>query len=156
MATYISQGMIDGLTDGMADLSLAIAGKATDADLTAAMDAMSDTVAQIMADALAVETGVDPTNGEWAKFSDGTLICRKSITLGATSTLAAPINATPAVSWTFPVPFVGVIPSISVSGSGHFYGTPSVTLTAGSVRAFFVSATTSSVTAHATAIGRWK
>lgn len=151
MVSKIDLSAVNGLEAQIEALNTAMAGVVDDAE-----DAIAAAIAGLPA-GYTVETGTDATNGEWEKHPSGLLICRKNISLGASSTLGAPINASAAVAWTFPVPFVGMLPTVYASGSAHWYGTTSVSLTAASVRYFFVTSTSAGpVPAYATAIGRWK
>ena len=59
-------------------------------------------------------------NGSWIKYSDGSMVCRTTLKATATfNTVYQGIYKSENLTWTFPKPFVGVIPTASLSTSDN-------------------------------------
>ena len=96
-------------------------------------------------------------NGEYVKFADGTMICTRMLT-GTTTTSSGSIFVSSSYStWTFPVAFVGLFPSVlgTVNGGGRWVLTQSLSLTSVGVAQASPISSATSLGAYLTAVGRW-
>lgn len=109
-----------------------------------------------------IESGSN-ANGSYIKYPDGTLVCRKQLTLNYAN--ASDMTR----EWTYPIPFVGDIPVVNVTGTPNWNPivrtySPVVRVYGVALSVTWVAANNSNATnvsgdileVHATAIGRWK
>jgi hypothetical protein len=102
-----------------------------------------------------VVTAGTGTNGDWTKFKDGTLICRKSVSVTTTAALTLA-----GVAWTFPIQFIAA-PKVTTAISSYTTsqllacGTNGTTATGTSV---YMSSGTAgfAATIDCVAVGRWR
>jgi len=115
-----------------------------------------------------VESGSN-TNGSYTKFADGTMICTHKISSGVGNTASGAIYISPATTWTFPVAFVGGLPTVNIMVSKMLVsGTNPISVSRAassnyaltSISAIFVwydsLSTTCQSELSAIAIGKWK
>ena len=108
-----------------------------------------------------VEEGSN-ANGNWVKFASGTMICQVSA-VGSMDVNTATGNlfrASSTVTWTFPVAFVGTVPTVSVSMDGtasvRWTQAQGTTLTTSELNMFGATSSATTIAVSAQAIGRWK
>ena len=108
-----------------------------------------------------IETGTTPPNGEWTKFPDGTLICKKGVNIPNTSKASGALFTTEDAdipTWTYPMPFVGAPPTVygSTYASSYTWITCAPDLTYTTVRGWRAVTSSTKMWFTLVAIGRWK
>lgn len=107
-----------------------------------------------------VESGSN-TNGSWTRFSDGMMICKRTITAGGSTIARGQLFSTPSYEWTFPhkfayTPHINASATTGASGSWGASGDTGVGLEKGSWRILNALNNSSGTPVELIAIGRWK
>lgn len=100
-------------------------------------------------------------NGTWIKFASGKMICTSPIVTDPIATAAGGgFKSAAAISWTFPVAFVGSFPVCHGGNTGnsttHWVAVSPVSLTAANICGFAFVVPGTDRGLQATAIGKWK